>query len=100
MSDLTPEQLHALLDGPAGKPPSGVVPNLQNPPTLDGLIVFCIIFFSIITILALSMRLYTKAFIIKVWAYEDCECPGHSPLRIVWTKSIKMLLLWAGYVVI
>lgn len=70
----TPEQLEALLDGPATTPPAGIIPRLDNPPNIDTI---CYLTFSLcvsFASLAVIIRIYTKHFLIRSIAYEDCEC--------------------------
>ncbi|KAL8806544.1 MAG: hypothetical protein Q9223_004598 [Gallowayella weberi] len=67
----TPEQVHDLLSTPAGSPPPGVLPNFQNPRNLDGAVIVAIVLCITISGLATLMRVCTKAFIIRSFAYED-----------------------------
>ena len=75
---LTPEQSHAalqtLLNGPAGLPPAGILPNFQNPPQNLASV------FRVIAALALGfatvavvIRIYTKRCLIRSMGYEDCR---------------------------
>lgn len=74
----TPDQLQAalqrLLNGSAGIPPAGVIPNFDDPLNLD-------IFLYITAALAISfatcaviIRIYTKHFLLRSMGYEDCKC--------------------------
>lgn len=65
--------MQALLNGPAGKPPVGVMPNLDNPPTLNGIIIATSTTCIVITTMAVLIRMYTNLFLIRSTAYEDCE---------------------------
>lgn len=70
----TPEQLEALLDGPATTPPAGIIPRLDNPPNIDTI---CYLTFSLcvsFASLAVIIRIYTKHFLIRSIAYEDYAC--------------------------
>lgn len=67
-----PDQLQALLDGPAGKPPAGITPNLQHPANLNTAVVLAMTFCIMIPALAVLMRMYTKIYLIKSTTYEDC----------------------------
>ena len=69
----TPEQIHALLLEPAGKPPAGEALNLQNPSNLDVPVFLTMVFCGTIAALTTLMRIYTKFFLIKSLAYEDCK---------------------------
>ena len=75
----TPEQLHALLNGPAGTPPAGVVPSPQNPPNLNASLIVTLTLVLTFGTLAVFMRMYTKVFIIRSVAYEDCTFPQLPP---------------------
>ena len=71
----TPEQaqLLAILGGPVATPPTGIKPNLVDPPTLTMSLIlnltFCVTFFT----LAVLARLYTKKVVIRAIAYEVCR---------------------------
>ncbi|KAI1103638.1 hypothetical protein F4804DRAFT_352796 [Jackrogersella minutella] len=65
MSDLSPEQLETLLNGPAGTPPPGVIPQLDDPPNHSVAAISVIIISIVVATLATAMRLYTKARIIR-----------------------------------
>lgn len=73
LSDLTPQQLQALLDGPALPPPPGIIPQLDHPPNLrttgNAVQIVCLV----LATLALCMRLYTKAAIIRQIVLADCK---------------------------
>ena len=69
---LTPAQLQALLDGPAGVPPPGVIPNFVDPPNYDTRAVTVMAIGSTVSMFVLLIRIYTKAFIIRSLVLEDC----------------------------
>ena len=69
----TQEQIQTLLLQPAAKPPLGLASNLNNPPNLDGPVVAVITVCITIATLAILMRTYTKALLIRSLAYEDCK---------------------------
>ena len=72
MSTPTPEQLQALLDGPALAAPPGVIPNFSDPPSsYDAAVAINIVFLALST-LTLAMRIYTKARIMHQMALADC----------------------------
>lgn len=84
----TPAELNLLLQSPAMAPPPGVTPNLVNPPvywfkewTLTAAVSITI------TTLFIMMRIYTKLFLIRNHAWEDCKPLVH-PIR-----SILVLIL-------
>jgi hypothetical protein len=72
---LSPEELQILLNGPAATPPAGVVPNFDDPPTLDAIIIPILTLCLTLATLAVLARAYTKLFIIRSIAYEDCKSP-------------------------
>ena len=69
----TQEQIQSLLLQPAAKPPTGAASNLNNPPNLDRPVITIITLYITIATLAILMRTYTKAFLIRSMAYEDCK---------------------------
>ena len=69
----TQEQIQSLLLQPAAKPPVGQVSNFQNPPNLDGPVITVTALCIAIATLAVLMRTYTKALLIRSLAYEDCK---------------------------
>ena len=69
----TQEQIQSLLLQPAAKPPVGVASNFNNPPNLDRPVVTVVTLCIAIVALAILMRTYTKALIIRSIAYEDCK---------------------------
>lgn len=76
-TDITPEQaqaaLRTLLERPAMSPPAGVMPNLHNPVNLDVYVVVTITLCVAFATVAVLLRMYTKIFILRVLAWEDCE---------------------------
>ena len=58
---------------PALKPPLGVLPNFHNPPSQRTANVVCQTLCLIISTLCVSIRMYTKFFIIRSHGCEDCE---------------------------
>ncbi|KAI1380116.1 hypothetical protein F4677DRAFT_251415 [Hypoxylon crocopeplum] len=65
ISSLTPEQLQALLNGPALQPPDNVIPNFDNPPNKNyiaqAVVPLCLTF----TTIAFLLRAYARVFCIK-----------------------------------
>ena len=87
---LTPEQLQALLDGPAGKPPAGILPNLENPPNLDTYLVVTVALTLTFGTLAVLLRLYTKLLILRSFACEDCKYARLPMVLQVSTDALQM----------
>ena len=67
------EKMLALLNGPAGAPPPGMTPNLVNPPNLDAIIIPTLSLCITVTTIVVVIRLYSKLFLIRSIAYEDCK---------------------------
>lgn len=76
-ASLTLEQveanIHALLNGPAVEPPAGVTPNFVDPPNREATIFPIMALCLTIATLAVLVRLYSKLFLLRSVAYEDCE---------------------------
>ena len=74
--DMSPEQtqaaLRTLLEGPAMSPPVGVVPNFEDPANLDVYVTLTITLCVAFSTVAVVLRMYTKVFILRVLAWEDC----------------------------
>ena len=70
---LSPEELQQLLDGPAGTPPVGVIPNFDDPPNLDTYVILTITACTTFATVAVLLRMYTKIFITRSLANEDCK---------------------------
>ena len=68
-------QLQAVLNGPAASPPAGVTPNFNDPPNLNRAVAVVLTLCVFSSTVAFLLRLYTKKFLIRSWAYEDCEIP-------------------------
>ena len=73
MESLTPGELQRLLTGPAVAPPAGIISNLHNPPNMDAVSYLTFYLCLSCATLAVVMRIYTKYFLIRAIAYEDCE---------------------------
>lgn len=89
-ASLTPDQVQAkvqaLLNGPAVTPPAGVTPNLVDSPKLEATIVPILALGLTITTLAVLVRLYSKLFLLRSIAYEDCDF-HYSPVCSVVLES-------------
>ena len=62
-----------LLNGPAGAPPSGISPNLANPPNQDAIIIAIPTVFLVLCTVVGMIRLYTKSLLIRRFEHEDCK---------------------------
>lgn len=75
----------ALLDRPAMPAPDGIIPNFVNPPNLNKEITFTLALCMSVATLLVSIRMYTKMFIIRSVGHEDCKVP---PLVRLWLELI------------
>lgn len=69
----TSMDLQSLLDGPSMAPPPGETPNFVNP---DNMIIKSRAIFSlclVVSLLAVSMRMWTKTFFVRKVVLEDCK---------------------------
>ena len=73
----SPEQtlaaLRTLLEGPAASLPAGAVPITDNTSNLNIYIILCNSLGITFTTVAIVLRMYTKVFILRMLAWEDCE---------------------------
>ena len=76
MSASTAEQLQieALLNGPAGRPPAGTLPDFQKPAGLETAFWVTIALSFALPSLALLLRIYTRHVILRSMGYDDCKC--------------------------
>jgi hypothetical protein len=68
---MTPEQIQALLERPALAPPPGIEPNFVNPPDLKAVDYAVMSIAILLPTIAIALRLYTKAFVIRKPGLED-----------------------------
>ena len=91
-ADMTPGQaqaaLRTLLVGPAIRPPAGVIPNFHDPPNLDVFVTLTIILCVIFGTLAVLLRMYTKVYILRALAWEDCRSPFNSFYQIAAIETL------------
>lgn len=87
----------ALLDeSPALQPPLGVTPNFIDPEDMHNMIIATLAVTLGAATLFTVIRMYTKAFILKSIAPEDCSSPLSREVNIVLISS-QMRLVWHGY---
>ena len=65
--------LRQMLEGPAMSPPAGAISNFHDPSNLDAFVALTVTLCMGIGTLAVALRLYTKVFILRVLAWEDCR---------------------------
>ncbi|KAF2657848.1 hypothetical protein K491DRAFT_625977 [Lophiostoma macrostomum CBS 122681] len=70
-ASLTPEQQHALLEGPALSPPPGVLPNFVNPPNRNAMTYGVLFTCASLSALVVAIRVYAKAFCTRRVDIED-----------------------------
>ncbi|KAF2111376.1 hypothetical protein BDV96DRAFT_690295 [Lophiotrema nucula] len=68
---LSPTQKHALLEGPALKPPTGVAPNFIDPPNENAIGYSVVIICASLSAAVVIIRLYAKVFCTKKVDGED-----------------------------
>lgn len=93
-TSLSPEQLQKLLNGPAGTPPVGMIPNFDDPPNLDTYVILTISACMTFATVAVLLRMYTKVFITRSLENEDCKWLCSISVMIL--KLFKMSLCWLG----
>ena len=71
--DQTQAVIQALLNGPAVERPSAVEPSLERPQNLNGIVIPVASSASVLVTLAVVLRTYTKLYIIRPVASEDCK---------------------------
>ena len=54
-------------------PPAGTIPNFHDPPNLDAFVALTIALCVTFGTLAVVLRMYTKVFILRALAWEDCK---------------------------
>ena len=62
-----------LASIPAAIPPSGVIPNFVDRPTIVPLILGLSYAFLVLASVCFVIRIWTKAFIVKKWQWDDCK---------------------------
>ena len=88
-SDQSQAKTQAILNGPAGRPPVGVVPNFHDPPNLDTAVTTIVAVCLFTSTLAVLIRMYTKSFLIRSIAYEDCKSFYLTLLHCIYTENIR-----------
>lgn len=99
---LTHEQsmvaLEALLNGPAAPPPAGLTSDFTDPANLHLVGTVVLIICLTLSTLAVLMRMYTKLFVVRSLAPEDCKCPSLTWLGCRATDNLDAVVLaWVIY---
>ncbi|KAI1827654.1 hypothetical protein F4861DRAFT_492070 [Xylaria intraflava] len=87
-SALTPEQLEALLNGPALAPPPGVIPRLVNPPSHRTATFATAIASLVVATLVIMMRLYTRVSVVRKISIADYS------ILIAWGCFVAFFGIW------
>ena len=66
-----------LLNGPAGTPPVGVVPNFASPSNLHVYINLSLSLCFAFATLAFFTRMYTRIVLLRSVGYDDCRCSNY-----------------------
>ncbi|OGM40585.1 hypothetical protein ABOM_010664 [Aspergillus bombycis] len=91
MESITAEQLQSLLQGPAGVPPPGVEPNFVYPPNQRISGQAAILICGITASIALSMRIYTRVFVIRKTSMSDYS------IIVAWGIYVSLCVIsWLG----
>ena len=88
---MTPAALRTLLEGPAMSPPAGITPNFQKPSDFAAFATLTLVLGFTFGTLAVLLRMYTKVYILRSLAWEDCRVPSLSSCMIV---AVKLLTLF------
>ena len=72
-SDQAHAALQKLLQGPAGPPPAGVVSNFDNPQNHHNILYVTAALTLSFATCAVSIRIFTKLFLLRSMGYEDCK---------------------------
>lgn len=82
ISALTPEQLEALLNGPALAPPDGVMPNFENPPNKNYIAAAVVPLCLTVTTIAVLLRVWARVFLLRKVGLPDGKIPGSNNHQI------------------
>ncbi|KAI0859321.1 hypothetical protein F4860DRAFT_269929 [Xylaria cubensis] len=92
MADQSPQIPEAILNGPALRPPPGVVPNFEHPWNLDTIALLTNAVCLTATLLACSIRAYAKLFCIRKVELED--------ILMLFALGTYLASIWCSYHVI
>ena len=84
---------------PAAKPPAGVTPDFNNPPSLETSVIVVVVLCLAISSFFVAMRLYTRHFVLRKLWWDDCKQCSVQYLKLrVLMKVQKTFHSWHGYV--
>lgn len=72
-SSLSAQVMETILNAPAGSPPAGHKSNLVDPPSMATTGAICLILCTILPTLFVSVRLYTRVFVIRKVMLSECK---------------------------
>jgi hypothetical protein len=70
---MSPEEHEAVMKQPALEAPLGIVPQFENPPSMER-VVFCVnTILLVMNTLLFGMRMFVKGYLNRKISLEDCE---------------------------
>lgn len=81
-----------LEELPGMKPPSGVIPNLLNPPTMQNVNLLCQITCLSVSTICVVIRMYTKIVIDRSPGWEDCT-PEYPLKAVLALADLRQILV-------
>ncbi|KAF9872899.1 hypothetical protein CkaCkLH20_09762 [Colletotrichum karsti] len=96
---MTPEELDAVLEGPAMAPPDGEVSNFVDPPNENGLAIAIIAICLVVVVLCLAVRAYARLIILKRAQTQEYLILAAFTCFIGWTWGTISLIDNPGYYV-
>jgi hypothetical protein len=94
---MSPDELQKLMEGPAMKPPHGVVSNFDDPPDMNLLFTILMITAMVIGTPFVMIRLYTNWFLRRKVLVEDCM--STSAWNGLLTILTRLVFLLAGFLI-
>ena len=70
---LSHKVVQKYMETPAGKPPRGVKPNFENPPSLKSVLIAVTAVGQVLSTLFVMMRIYTRHFVLRRLWWDDCQ---------------------------
>ena len=96
---LSAQTIEQYMHKPAAKPPAGVTPDFNNPPSLETSVIVVAVLCLAISTFFVAMRLYTRHFVLRKLWWDDCkQCPVRCLKYSVLMKVQKTFHSWLGYV--
>lgn len=92
----TPQELEAILEGPALQAPPGQTYNLIDPPNKNFWFIVTLTITVTISTFAVLIRVYTKFFVVKLRGLEDCELLLGYKSKLKTNKCLKIRVSLGG----